>query len=97
MLDCADRRLSAMVINVSRQGARLARVEGLVEGQRLRVFIAPHLPPSEAVVRWVRAGLAGLRFTLPLSERMITLARKSHGHRAGAKAQGYNLGLRELR
>ncbi|WP_417600410.1 PilZ domain-containing protein [Pararhodobacter oceanensis] len=97
VLDAADRRQTAMVVNVSRDGARLARAQGLMVGQHLRVFIMPNMPPNRAEVRWVREGLAGLRFAVPLSPREIAMARKSHGHRAGAVHQANRLGLRELR
>lgn len=92
-----NERLSAVVVNVSRHGARLARVAGLASGDPVRIDLGSGCPIHEAEVRWTRGTYAGLRFARPLDARTMAVVRKSVSHRSAPPTGGWNLNLRELR
>jgi hypothetical protein len=82
----------ARVVNLSSLGARIL-IDGLDRGETVRL----ELPQGwvAASVRWVRAGMAGLRFDQPLGARDMARIR---GQKAGPLARPrWNLTLQELR
>jgi hypothetical protein len=90
---------SAVVVNLSQHGARLARITDLAPGDRLHLAPRGGCPPCEAEVRWVRGSLAGLRFAEPLGPRTLAMMRKSGVARVTTSAPGslWNTHLKELR
>jgi len=84
--------LPVVIVNISPQGARIARADGLSPGDNvwLRLFGGRHA----ARVRWKRQGLAGLRFDSMIGQATLTTVRKSVGSRS--IRTGWNLHLREL-
>ncbi|MFN4098780.1 MAG: PilZ domain-containing protein [Pararhodobacter sp.] len=86
----------AALINVSASGARLSRIEGAQAGQVLRLEFSSGAEPVQAVVRWARDGMAGLRFQRPLSRDQVTRLR---GTVSSARAPGWtgvHAGLRVI-
>lgn len=94
-----DRKVRGTIINISTYGARLGGVQSLKVGYRIRIDPGPGCPIREGEVRWVRNGLAGLRFDTALDERIISAIRLSNGHRTPPHAAkgSWNLRLREMR
>ena len=77
-----DRGLAGRILNISTGGARIAVGSALERGERLRLDLKGPAPVT-AEVRWVRAGLAGVRFDRVLTARELTLVRKAGGTRTG--------------
>lgn len=88
-----ERGLAGRIRNISTGGARVELGEALEQGERLRLDLKGPAPVT-AEVRWVRAGMAGLRFDRMLGARELTLVRKAGGTRTWARAQAP--ALREL-
>lgn len=57
--------LSAILSDISVQGAQIAVAWGLVQGEEVELTI-PGLARRKAVVRWVKPGSAGLNFRSPV-------------------------------
>ncbi len=68
-------RGTAVIINISLEGARLAQGPSVVPGELVRVELGPGCVPREAEVQWTRAGKLGLRFTYPLGARDMAMIR----------------------
>jgi hypothetical protein len=85
--------MRARIVNISTSGARVESERALERGERVAIGLAG--PPVMAEVRWVRGGLAGLRFDRVLTPREIGTARKAET--GGRRGGGWNLHLRELR
>jgi hypothetical protein len=84
--------LSVVIVNISPQGARIARADSLSPGDsvELRMLGGRHA----ARVRWQRQGMAGLRFDLLIGRATLAGVRKSTGGKG--PRSGWNLHLREL-
>ena len=60
----------AALADISSFGCRLAEVEALEEGGRIRLRL-PGAEPVEATVVWWHAGEAGCRFVDPISQALM--------------------------
>jgi hypothetical protein len=69
--------LAGRVANIGSFGARLV-IGGLVAGDRVALDLSPGRLP--ATVRWVRDGMAGLRFSQQMTARDLSRIR---GHQGG--------------
>jgi len=93
----AQGRESAVVINISTEGARLARVAAHPEGDLLRVELTPGAEPRLAEVRWSRGRMIGLRFARPLAAVELAQVRKTPVGKTGPVWAQRHGGLREMR
>jgi hypothetical protein len=66
--------ITAYVMDVSRTGARLAGLEGLLRGDRVQVQVLSHR--IDAVVVWARSGQMGIIFRPALDEHLVDVLRK---------------------
>lgn len=90
-------RIPCEIINVSQTGARLAGAGAVHRGEVLRLELNAGAEPLPAEVRWMRDGMAGLRFARPLSPGAVSRMRgMARGHAPPAWA-GHHAGAREMR
>jgi hypothetical protein len=83
------------VVNLSSHGARIVTAPGdqLARGDAVHLDLSPGR--IAATVRWVRDGMAGLRFAQTMAPRDMARIR---GHQGGVPARPrWNLTLQELR
>jgi hypothetical protein len=85
-------QMTVRIVNLSTHGARIA-AEGLGRGDRIEVQMWSG--PITGSVRWVRDGLAGLRFAHPVTPR--DMARIRGQQLNTPQRTKWNLTLHELR
>ena len=76
----AGRRETALIVDVSRTGARLSGIEGLQRGDKIDLDVLSNR--VESVVLWSRSGFAGVPFRPAINDHMVDVLRKRvDGHR----------------
>jgi len=90
-------RIFCEIINISRNGARIAGVSGLRLGEVLALELSPGVAPLRAEVRWLRDGMAGLRFAQALSPGAVARLRGMTQGIAPPAWAGHHAGVREMR
>ncbi|WP_333714767.1 PilZ domain-containing protein [Yoonia sp.] len=72
--------ITAQVLDVSRTGARLGDIQGLMRGDRVQVQVLTHF--VDAVVVWARGGQMGIIFRPALDDHLVDILRKRCDGRA---------------
>jgi len=91
------RRVAGVVVNISPEGARLARIDGLSAGDMLQSDFGSGCPPRDAQVRWVHGGYAGVRFGQRMDARTMAVVRKSVSHPGQTRPPVRAHSFREMR
>jgi hypothetical protein len=66
--------ITAYVVDVSRTGARLSEIQGLMRGDRVQVQVLTHR--IDAMVVWARGGQMGIIFRPALDDHLVDILRK---------------------
>lgn len=88
-------RQRGKVIDVNNAGARIAGLQNLRRGQKLRLTVLNQR--AEATVEWVEGGHIGLTFHPPISNDLVDTMRYRRDPRPDGRRHNVGFGFAELR